>query len=355
MNCASPRNRKRAATIALMAIVSCFLFSCTKKKDPQTSFTRAEHALQSGDIVSADRDAEAGYQEFHNLSSEWAWKFTILRARVRRWRGLNNDVLSVLASEPASIPSKEFAVRKLRLESVAYASLHRFSEAEQKLSEAEQVCADANLLACADVLTTRGKLLMERGQYAEGERLFQRVLAMARTQGDPFTEANALLDLTWSANEQTHFDEALDRANSARVISAARGFTDIAQTALGNMGWAYYKLGDPEKAEGLFVEATKQAAELGDVIDQMRWLSASGYLELDRHNLSVAEKSFQQSLRLARQINSREDLINSLIALAFLSEQTNHLPDAQRYSDEALTMARTDGNKRDETYPRLVQ
>ena len=42
-------------------------------------------------------------------------------------------------------------------------------------------------------------------------------------------------------------------------------------------------------------------------------------------------------------------------ALAFLSEQTNKLDDAKRYADEALTMARADGNKRDETYPRLVQ
>ena len=88
---------------------------------------------------------------------------------------------------------------------------------------------------------------MERGQYAQGQSLFEQVLSSARMQGDHFMEANALLDLTWAANEQTHFDEALYWANSAREISATKGFADIAQTALGNMGWAYYKLGDTEK------------------------------------------------------------------------------------------------------------
>jgi CHAT domain-containing protein len=42
-------------------------------------------------------------------------------------------------------------------------------------------------------------------------------------------------------------------------------------------------------------------------------------------------------------------------ALAFISEQTGKLDDAKRYADEALSMARADGNKRDEVYPRLVQ
>ena len=121
------------------------------------------------------------------------------------------------------------------------------------------------------------------------------------------------------------------------------------------MGWAYYKLGDSEKALKMFVDATKQAEKLGDTSDQVKWLTNAGYIDMDATNFTTAEESFQQSLRLARQINSREDIINSLIALAFVSEQTGKLEDAKRYANEALSMARADGNKRDEVYPRLVQ
>jgi CHAT domain-containing protein len=76
---------------------------------------------------------------------------------------------------------------------------------------------------------------------------------------------------------------------------------------------------------------------------------------MDFGALAAADQSFHRSLNLARKISSHEDIVNSLIALAFLSEQTNNLPDAIRYAAEALSMARADGNKRDETYPRLVQ
>ena len=76
---------------------------------------------------------------------------------------------------------------------------------------------------------------------------------------------------------------------------------------------------------------------------------------MDGSNFDAADRSFRQSLDLARKSRAGKTLINSLIALAFVSEQTDKLDDAKRYADEALTMARADGNKRDETYPRLVQ
>ena len=247
------------------------------------------------------------------------------------------------------------AVQKLRWEGLAYVSLHKFQEADQRLGQAERICAASNYPACADVVNTRGTLEMERGDYAQAQVLFERVLASARASGDPLWEANALLDLSWSADEQTHFDEALDWADAARQISLPRNFGGVAQTALGNMGWAYYKLGDSDRAQGMFIEAGKQAEKLGDVTDQVRWLTNAGYIYLDAQKFSVAEQSFLDSLKLAKQINGRESIINSLIALAFVSEQTSKLEDAERYADEALSMARADGNGRDVVYPLLVQ
>jgi len=196
---------------------------------------------------------------------------------------------------------------------------------------------------------------MQRGHYADAQVFFERVLASARASRNRLWEANALLDLSWSAEEQTHFDEALDWAAASRDIAVPQHFDGVAQTALGNMGWAYYKLGDSEKAGETFIEARKQSVKLGDLADQVRWLTDLGYVVMDAHDSRGAEEAFRQSLDLARKINSREDIINALIALAFVSEQTNKLDDAKRYADEALAMARADGNKRDETYPRLVQ
>ena len=339
--------------VLLFLILTCL--SACSRPDPQVAFDHARQTLRKGDMVAAASEAEKGYKDFHAVGPEWAWKFTILRARALRSRGLNDEALRLLTSEPAPTPSGELTIQKLRWESLTYVSLHKFAEAEQKLGEAEQICASTDYSACADVSDTRGTLEMERGHYARAQAFFESVLVSARASGDPSWEANALLNLSWSAVAQEHFDEALDWADAARKISLPRNFGNIAQKALGNMGWAYYKLGDSEKAEGMFIQAKNQAEKLGQVASYIGWLTNAAYVDLEAERFAIAEQSFQRSLQLAKQINSKEDIINSLIALAFVSEQTGKLDDAKRYAAEALSMAQADGNKRDEVYPRLVQ
>jgi CHAT domain-containing protein/Flp pilus assembly protein TadD len=306
-------------------------------------------------MTAAGKEAEKCYQNFHALNPEWAWKFTILRARVLYRRGMYEDALKLLSSEPDSPPPGEPTVRAGWLEGLACASLGQFANAEHHFEEAERFCAPLNSAACADLLSARGALEMQQGRYGQAQAVFERILQFARQKNDKRLEAGALLDLSWAANERTHFDEALDLADAARRISIAQDYPGFSETALGNAGWAYYKLGDIEKAEGMFIEAKEQARKLGDVSSEAGWFSALGYVYMDIRNVERAEESFLKSLTLSRQINSREDIINSLIALAFVSEQTGKLDDAKRYADEALAMAREDKNGRDQVYPRLVQ
>jgi tetratricopeptide (TPR) repeat protein len=338
----------------LLILGIALLSGCSRRRHPHAAFDHARKALRAGDMAAAADEAERGYREFHSVNAEWAWKFTILRATVLHARGMDDEVLKLLASEPTPGPSGELAVRKHGLEGQAYTSLRKFPEAEQKFDETEHPCEVSDYLACIDLMAARAVMEMKRGHYAQAQNLFARVLPRVRASGDRFWEASAMLDLSWSADEQTHFDEALDWSRAARRISTDLAFPDLAQAALGNMGWAYYKLGDSENALEMFAEAIKEAEKLSDTSDQIKWLTNAGYIYLDTAKLPIAEQSFQLSLKLAKRINSREDMINSLIALAFVSEQTGKLEDAKRYADEALSMARADGNRRDEVYPLLV-
>jgi CHAT domain-containing protein len=353
------RRAGKDQSLASRAASAVFAFvcmtACIGHHNPQAAYDHAEQTLRHGDMAAAAQEAEKGYRDFHNISVEWAWRFTILKASVLRWRGMNDDVLKLLASEPQPPSSGDLAVQRERLGGVAYSALRKFPEAERELGAAEQLCAVTDYPACADVVRARAVLAMGHSHYAEAQGLFEHVLASARSRGNEFQEANALLDLSWSADEQTHFDEALDWANDAHRVSTERDFADVAQMALGNMGWAYYKLGDPDKAEGMLAEAKNQAERLGDVASHVGWLTTAGYVYMDARDFKVAEQSFQQSLMLAQQINSRGDIVNALIALAFVSEQTNKLDDAKRYADEALANAREDKNGRDAVYPQLVQ
>ena len=346
--------RLRELGIVLLILGVVLTLCCSRRRDPQAAFDHATKTVAHGDLAAAAVEAEKGYREFHNISPEWAWKFTIFRATVLYQQGMSDKALKLLGSEPALPPSGELAVKKRWLEGLTYTSLGSFADAEQKFGEAETLCAGSNSAPCARVLSAQGGLEMQQGRYAQAQGLFERVLVYTRARGDKSLEGDALLDLSWSANEQTHFDEALDWASAARRISADRGSADLAQAALGNMGWAYYKLGDPEKALEMFVEAARQAEKLSDVPDQEKWLTNAGYIYMDARDFGMAEQSLQRSLELTRKIKSREAIADSLVALAFLSEQTGKLDDAKRYADEALAKAREDKNGRDQVYPQLV-
>jgi CHAT domain-containing protein len=349
------RLRFSPSSAILPVLVVLFLCSCSHRHDPQSAFEHARQTLRRGELAAAASEAEKGYENFHRMSAEWACKFTILRAAALSGEGKNNEVLKLLASDGAQCAPGELLVKKLRLEAQAYISLHRFSEAEHSLTQAEDACSTTDYPTCADVTSARGTLEMNRGRYRQAELLFARVVPKARASGNRFWEASALLDLAWSADEQAHFDQALDLSSAALEISETQAFPDLSQAALGDMGWAYYKLGDSEKALEMFAEAKDQAEKLGDLGDEVKWLTNAGYVDMDAGELLKAEQSFQQSLDLARKINSQEDIVNSLMSLAFVYEQTGKLDDAKRYADEALAMARKDENGRDVVYPLLVE
>jgi CHAT domain-containing protein/Tfp pilus assembly protein PilF len=350
--------RMRILARAPLAIALIFSVAtppgCGRRSDPQTTFEHLRQTLAHGNLAAANDEAENGYKKFHSVSPEWAWKFDFVRATVFYEQGKYESVLELLASEPAALPTGDPSVRKRWLEGLAYTSLGNLNEAERKFADAEGLCAGSDSDACARLLSARGALEMKRGRFAQAQAFFERVLVNARARGNKPLEADALLDLSWSADEQTHFDEALDWASAARRISVDIGSADLAQSALGNMGWAYYKLGDPEKALEMFVEAAKQAEKLSDIPDQTKWLTNAGYVYMDARDYATAEQFFQRSLELTRKIKTREAVDDSLVALAFLSEQTGKVDDAKHYADEAFARAREDKNGREQVYPQLV-
>src|SRR5271170_3972754 len=134
---------RRALWLSVMSFIFgiALLPGCSRRRDPQAVFDHARQTLRKGDTVAAALEAERGYKDFHAAGPEWAWKFTILRARALHLRGMNEEALKLLTSEPVPPPSVALAVQELMWKGLAYVSLHKFPEAEQSLEEAEHLCA----------------------------------------------------------------------------------------------------------------------------------------------------------------------------------------------------------------------
>ena len=264
------------------------------------------------------------------------------------------QVLTLL-SPPLTRPSnRDSLIEILALEGAAHARLRQFPEAEEKLRKAESLCAEFADPACGGVSRALGVLAIERRQLVEAQRHFEDSLSFARARGDQFLEATALLNLGATALLEEHFDEAADWSDAAYQTSKALDAADLAQNALGNLGWAYYKLGDSEKSLALFLEAEARAVQLGDVSDQASWLTNAGYVYMDARNFSLADQSFRRALELEQEVNSKEDVYNALRVLARLSLQTSDLVNASLYAQQALKIARDSGNRLDELYPIVV-
>jgi CHAT domain-containing protein/Tfp pilus assembly protein PilF len=266
------------------------------------------------------------------------------------------DVLLVLNAElPSFLEKTDLDLQRQQLEGLAYARLHRFAQAEQELTQAANSCAVSDCAVFGQVLAAQGFLEVEKGEYSRAQEFFEKSLQFARQRKDLFGEAHALLALSNAALLEEHFDEAIDWASNAKRAAEAIDAGLVVEIALGNLGWAYYKTGDSERALELSLDAQKRAAQLGAVTDQVAWLTNAGYVYLDGNRLAVAEDSYRQSLDLARKIDSKEGILNALVALAFVTVQTGQLDLARQYSEEAIALARADGNRVDELYPMLTK
>jgi len=319
------------------------------------AFEQANRAFLHGKLKEAGDQAGRGYNRFRSSDPEWAWKFRILEARSTLAQGLFESVLKLLKSQPLPSDQPDLPIAVSALVGLANVHLQNFPEAEHTLNDALSACNVSANASCGDVFIARGLLATEQNQSALAEDLYRRGLAFARSHNDPYLESTSLLNLGNESLEQGHFDEAIDRSESAYQAAKLADAKILELVIQGNIGWAYYRLGDSEKALKLALESEKAAGELEDFFDQENELTNIGYVHMDARHFDLAEQSFQKGLKIAEEIKAQRDTYNALRVLARLALQVGDLDQAIRRAEEALSIARKSTRHPDELYPILVE
>jgi CHAT domain-containing protein/Tfp pilus assembly protein PilF len=331
------------------------LISCGgRPNSPQTSFDCANQAFLRGELTQSQEEAARGYRQFGSLSPEWAWKFLILEAKAALARGLFPRVLDILKSQPLPNGQTDLAVSVSTLAGVANVHLRNFSEADRLLNHAEKLCRDSALDSCGDLIQARGLMASEQNQSALAEKMYELSLAFARSHHDAYLEVTSLLNLGDQSLDEGRFDEAIDRSEAAYRAAKVANAEVLELITQGNIGWAYYKLGDSEKALQLSNESERAAARLGDVYDRGNELTNLGYIYMDARKFELAATSFQKALDLAEEIGAQQDIYNASRVLARLALETGDLDQASKYAQKSLNIARAGGNRQEELYPQLV-
>ena len=330
--------------------------SCQKPESPQLSYEQIRRQFIHGDLVNSQAEAERSYKKYLSSEPNWAWRFRLLQAEILLWRGMYPQALDLLQSPPAKAePGAHEQIIRYAIRGTALARTHRFAEADEVLDQAEQMCNQTSDSACGEVIRARGIQAVQRGDLTRATAFFVQDLNIARAQNNQFLEAASLLNLGLVALDQQHFDEAIDWTEAASKVSSNIDAQVIATKAMGNLGWAYYNLGDAERSLQLSLEAEKRAHQVGDVIDELSWLTNAGYVYAEAGDLAGAKQAYVKALDLARQINGRKDVYNALRALALVSLQNGELDQSRKFADEGFDIAHADGNRSNELYPLLVK
>jgi CHAT domain-containing protein len=339
--------------------------SCSRQKAPQAEYDRAYAHLVQGQLAECRNEATRGSRQFLNANPGWAMRFRILEARALLEQGHFDDAVRLLddhrlddrqiEDHSSHLDTPDLAVSAMAVAAVARIHLHRLAEAQQILDQGLQQCNSSEVPSCGDLFQALGILAGERSDLPAAEKLFSRSLSFARSHGDSFLESSSLLNLGYQSLAQERFDETADRSEAAYRAAQSIGARVIALVAQGNIGWAYYRLGDPERALTLSLEAEKTASQLDDVFDRENLLTNLGYIYMDERKFDLAAQSFQHALELSKSINAKQDIYNALRVLARLALQTGDPNKANDYADKALDIARESGNHLDELYPLLVR
>jgi CHAT domain-containing protein/Flp pilus assembly protein TadD len=345
--------RHKVVWVGLLAFT--VLSACNRAANPAREFKRAQDDFLHGNLTSAEQRAEVAYRYYSGRDQEWAWKFKLLDANILLGSGNNQKVLSLLDSERPPLSRVDLGLQHKILTGTAYARLHRFDDANRSLGDVAQQCQTTDCALWGELSKARGILQLEREDYEGAERHFETALNYGRLSQDLYLQSCALLDLSAVALQREHFDEAITWSDEATRVAKGIQANVIVEVALGNLGWAHYKTGDSERALELFLEAGGQAKQLGDVVDEVKWLTTSGYVYVDQGKFEVAENLYRNALNLANKISSNEDILNARISLAFVSVLTGKLDLARQYSEQAIASARADGNRVDELYPLLTK
>jgi CHAT domain-containing protein/tetratricopeptide (TPR) repeat protein len=343
----STRNRHRSlahASIWAVALLLLIPLQCTVVVDPAMEYSRTRRLFQSGYLARSQELARQGYFRFLDTRPEWASLFLMLQAESMLWRGLNEETLQVLSTQPRTFYRTDEMVRKLTLEGVALIHLQRFAAATEKLAESRNLCGIQVYSTCGGMLQAQGIEALEQGDFGTAKDFLTRSLAFGRSHNDRILETTALSYLGVLALHIERYDEALDWSRSAYRIAIDDGQEDMAQTASGNLGWAFFKLGDRERALELFLEAEAHAAKLGDTVLQIQWLNTTGYVYMDEGRIQLARESYRRALQLARQINSKEDIATNLTVLAQASIASGNADEADAYANQALAMSQGGGH-----------
>ena len=266
----------------------------------RTAIDRGEHdraeAIIAGGVHIARPDSDA------------YWTLRVMRAEVLLTRAKFREAQKELTQE---FPRhRKAAVRRLLYLAFAAKELQEGEEREkQLLAAAENLAMQHHRALLAEVYRAKAQLSQEAGDA-------QKSIDLAQQYRDRSTEAKARATLSAILMRNGDFVGTVDMGERALRMAKELGLINVIQNVEGHLGWAYYDLGDYDRAAELFRSAEAAAAQVGNSLNQSSWLIQLGNIEFGNGNYPGAERYNQRALDIAPRDQERGFALANLARIA---------------------------------------
>ncbi len=317
----------RSACIFSLALCLC---ACSKPS-PEASFENAKSLLREGKLDQALAAADSG------LRAEPSWRFRLLRAEILLEIDPQKAVEALDAA--GTPPSPELLARvEMYRGWAAYLSSH-YSDAEKSLNRARELATPLALPSLqAEIQIDLGTVLAQEGESDAADENLRAALKEATEQQDPRLHTIALNTLGWFLLFTHHPEEAIYWFERQRDSAERIAWTRSLANALGNLGNAYYRLGDYDTALQYLNQAEQIFEKLGDRRAQQIWLGGIGNVLYDRKEFSKALVKYQAALSIARDLPGSYWKSEWLANLALTNIELGDFAVAEQYTNEALRL-----------------
>ncbi|HET7107510.1 MAG TPA: CHAT domain-containing protein [Candidatus Acidoferrum sp.] len=290
-----------------------------------------------------------------NAHSEWYWRFTALKAEILIWKGLNKESLALLQQDlPPSLQTSDTAIWRKLTRASALTNDSDYPGAARSLAEAEKLARANHPELLGYVALRQGTLSDYQSDLNGASAQYHAALNAARDVKDSYLGASALGSLGLLETEQAHYDSAVDWNREGLQVAESAGAKSLAAKIRLNTGWNYFELGDYEMALKLFEQADAAAGTAGLLKDQAICRTNTGAVDYYLRNYSEAEANSLQALQLARNLDEKRLVTESLNTLSSVAIAGGRLDAAESYNREALELSRSIHDRAGETSSQLI-
>ncbi len=332
-------SRSLAVGFIFLAFGLVFVSGCRCTPDQQTLYDRIALNIRRGDLKTAAIYADQALARRCGMDISWSWRFRIQKALILASRSAPGEALALLNGNlPSSLATSDIAVRKYMVEGMAYRVAQDFSKAEERLNSAEELATRSQPAMLCEVLNYRGALDFQEKKYFRATAAYQRAVDLSQRVKRREQEANGLVGLALVATMQERFDEGIDRNQDALRLSRSLDAQGLVSTALGNLGWSYFELGDFENALDFYRQGAQASSASGLPGYSAYWFSDLATAHLALREYAQAEELARTTLKQANDLKNAQTITLCNNTLAEIMLITGRLSEAEHYNQEALKM-----------------